>query len=454
MMFNADRALWQEFRKPEADRTLLAKFKAQGFDRTIGDRFASMANDFTLEGTEGVKDLDSRLSAGYAKAKELVALGQKWSGNDFAEFRNRFNSWHIMSEQMAAPLIAGGHMSIPESIVATNTFMNRVEGNLIASQRPGLFQGPMGQAIGLFQSYQFNMMQQLFRYVGEGTNKDLAMLLGLQGTFFGLQGEPGFKLINDHIIGTMSSNPQHRDLYDATRGIAGKTGAEWLLYGTASNITQTNLYSRGDINPRQLTVIPTSLSEVPFVGGMSKVFSSLFEAGSKLANGGAVVESIRQGIEHNGISRPLAGLAQVSRALDNKGTVFSTSSQGSIQGSNDLMALASLSRLAGGRPLDEAIQNDTMFSIHAYEAGDRSKKQQLAETVKSTVIGLDAHPDENSVNHFAAKYAELGGKQMGFNKYMMEQYTQANTPQAQLLAQKLKNPLSYKIQSTMLGYSE
>jgi hypothetical protein len=95
-----------------------------------------------------------------------------------------------------------------------------------------------------------------------------------------------------------------------------------------------------------------------------------------------------------------------------------------------------------------------MFSIHAYEAGDRSKKQQLAETIKSTVIGLDAHPDENSVNHFAAKYAELGGKQMGFNKYMMEQYTQANTPQAQLLAQKLKNPLSYKIQSTMLGYSE
>ena len=52
-----------------------------------------------------------------------------------------------------------------------NTFVNRVEGNYIAAQRPGIFQGPVGQAIGLFQTYQFNLMQQLFRHIGEGTVK-------------------------------------------------------------------------------------------------------------------------------------------------------------------------------------------------------------------------------------------------------------------------------------------
>jgi hypothetical protein len=125
-----------------------------------------------------------------------------------------------------------------------------VEGNVIATQRPGLFQGPLGQAIGLFQSYQFNLLQQMFRYVAEGDKKDLGMLLGLQGTFYGLQGEPGFKFLNDHIVGTASGNQNHRDMYDAVRGTVGKEGANWLLYGTASNMLQTNIYSRGDINPR------------------------------------------------------------------------------------------------------------------------------------------------------------------------------------------------------------
>jgi hypothetical protein len=160
---------------------------------------------------------------------------------------------------------------------------------------------------------------------------------------------------------------------------------------------------------------------------------------------------LRQGIEHNGVFRPLAGLAQISRSIDNGGTVFSTSSKGSILGSNDLLSLASLSRLAGGRPLDEAIVNDTMFSINSYEAVDRAKKTALAETVKTSMIGKNQYPDEDQVTEFAKQYAYLGGKQSNFAKYMMEQYTQANTPQAQILSRKLNNPLSYKIQGLMGG---
>ena len=48
----------------------------------------------------------------------------------------------------------------------------KLKANIIASQRPQMFQGPLGQAIGLFQSYQFNIMQQLLRHVGEGNAKD------------------------------------------------------------------------------------------------------------------------------------------------------------------------------------------------------------------------------------------------------------------------------------------
>ena len=346
---------------------------------------------------------------------------------------------------------AHGLLSKQESLAYINNFVNRVEGNTIATQRPGLFQGPIGQAIGLFQSYQFNMLQNMFRYVAEGSSKDLGMLMGLQGTFYGLQGTPGFKFLNDHVVGTLSGNQQHRDIYDATRGIAGKTGGDWLLYGAASNIMQTNIYSRGDINPRSITIVPTNIADVPFVGGMSKVFGTLFETAQKIGQGGNVWETIRQGIEHNGISRPLAGMAQVARGITGP-EVFSTSGKGTLLGSNDLMSLASLSRVAGGRPLDEAIQNDTMFSINSYEAVDRKKKNLLAETVRTTQLpGQEA--SENQITQFAAAYAAQGGKQAGFAKYMMEQYVKSNKTQAEIMSEKLNNPLSYKIQALMGGSS-
>lgn len=431
---------------------LLAEYKSQGFIRDRLEQFASVQDDLTLQGTETVKELGDRVGSAFGKAKELVSSGlnkaEALSGNGIAEEFNRFLSADVM-RQITDLGEKHGLLTKQESLTYINNFVNRVEGNTIASQRPGLFQGPVGQAIGLFQSYQFNMLQNMFRYVAEGGNKDLGMLLGLQSTFYGLNGMPGFKFLNDHVVGTLSGNTQHRDIYDVTRGVAGKTAGDWLLYGTASNIMQTNLYSRGDINPRSLTIVPTNIADVPFVGGMSKIFGTLYETSEKIAAGGNVWETIRQGIEHNGVSRPLAGLAQVSRGVTGD-NVFSTSSKGSILGSNDLMSLASLSRLAGGRPLDEAIQNDTMFSINSYEAIDRRKKQLLAETVKSTQIqGQEASDDQ--ITQFAAKYAELGGKQSGFAKYMMENYTKANTTQAAILAQKLNNPLSYKIQALMGG---
>lgn len=70
-----------------------------------------------------------------------------------------------------------GIMAREESHSYINTFVNRVDGITVASQRPMMFQGPLGQAIGLFQSYQFNMMQNLFRYAAEGSKKDVAMLM-------------------------------------------------------------------------------------------------------------------------------------------------------------------------------------------------------------------------------------------------------------------------------------
>lgn len=431
------------------DGTLLAKYKGAGYIRNLSEQFKSIIDDVTLRGNETVTDLNTKLQTAFTKAKELSLTGEKLTGNTLAEEFNRFISANVM-DQITSVGVKAGVITEREAGAYINTFVNRVEGNTIASQRPLIFSGPVGQAIGLFQSYQFNLLQQLFRYSGEGRAKDVSTLLGLQGTFYGLNGMPGFSFLNQHIVGTASGNKSHTDAYDAAYGIAGKTAGEFLLYGLPSFALQSNLYTRGDINPRQLTVIPTTVAEVPVVGAFTKFFGAIKSVATNINNGAPVWESFLQGVEHNGVSRPLAGVAQVFRGAGNGGNVYSTTSQGTIMGQNDLMSWGSMVRLAGARPMDEAIVNDAVFRIKAYESVDRARKQDLSEAVKiSTRFG--EIPSDDQIGEFAAKYAATGGRQSQFNKFLMQNMKKADMSQSAQIMKQVSNPLTYKMQGLMGG---
>lgn len=447
LYYNAQR----NFFGPEKDALIKRYLDAEYI---VGDvsKFHNIVDEFALRGTETVEGLNGRLQKGYQLAKEITEKGRTLTGNKWSEDYNRFISADVM-RQLTDLAEEAGLMTRAESHVYINTFMNRVEGNMVASQRPLMFQGPIGNAVGLFQSYQFNMMQNLFRYVAEGKAKDMAMLLGLQGTFFGLNGLPGFQFINQHIVGTASGNKNHVDLYDITYGAAGKQAGDLYMYGMASNLLRANIYSRGDLNPRHVTLIPTSVQEVPFVGAFGKLLGSMKESVSKMANGGAVWESLLQGLEHNGVSRPLAGMAQVLQATGPEGKVYSTTNKGTILFSNDFASWASLVRVAGGRPMDEAIVNDGVFRIHSYQQYDRDKMKTLIESVKTTSIGGNV-PDEDSVIKFASKYAQYGGKQVNFNRWMLETMKNANVNEAQKITSQLQNPFAKKVQVLMGGEDE
>lgn len=434
------------------DGTLIERYKQAGFIKDASEQFKQILDDFTLKGTESVSELNTRVRRAFDKAKVLSDVGEKYSGNKLGEEFNRFISADVM-RQLTDLGIEHGLMNKAEQQAYINTFVNRVEGNTIASQRPLMFQGPLGQAIGLFQSYQFNLMQQLFRYVAEGTTKDAAMLMGLQGTFYGLQGLPGFQFINQHIVGTLSGNQKHVDLYDSTYGVAGRQMGDLLMYGLPSNLLSANLYSRGDINPRQLTIIPTSLPDVPFINAFGKLLVSVKDTVSKIGDGAPVWESMLQGLEHNGLSRPLSGMAQTLQAFGEGGKAYSTSSKGTILFSNDLASWATAVRLAGGRPIDEAIINDGVHRIQAYQQYDRNKMNQLAETVKASSIQGNV-PDQDQVSQFAKQYAAAGGKQAQFNKFMLNEFKSANTPVSQKIVSQLQNPFAQKIQVLMGGGSD
>jgi len=431
-------------------------YKKNGFVTSISDQYKWTLDQLTVGGKETAQDFSSKINKVQTSLSNFADKGERWTGNRLAEEFNRFVAADVM-KQITDVAVNAGVMDSKTALSYINTFVNRTQGNYLASQRPMMFQGPIGQAIGLFQTYQFNLMQQLLRHVGEGRAKDSATLLGLQGTIYGMNGLPAFNAINTHVIGTASGNEEHKDMYDAVYGAAGKEAGDWMMYGVASNLLyhpdlKINLYVRGDINPRHVTIVPTNPADVPIYGASVKFFSNLFNTADQLIKGGDVSSTLLQGLEHNGISRPLAGIAQTLQGLDNPNhSSYSTSNRGNVIASNDLLSLANMGRMLGGKPLGEAVAVDAAFRLRAYTAKDNERRKELGASIKTTMIAGRV-PSQEQIDGFAEDYVKLGGKQTEFNKWMLNQYKNANTSQINQLLDVNSSKFSQSMQTLMGGY--
>lgn len=440
------------FASKEVKEKMLKEFADAGFDPSVIRQWHTIHEDLIITGAENAAQLNKKLSVAFDKFREM---GITVTGNKAVESMNRFLTFRTI-KQITDIAEEAGVYTRADSLATINTFMNRVQGNMVASQRPLVLQGPIGMAVGLFQTYQFNLLQQMFRGVAEGTPKDALMLLGMQGSIFGMNGLPAFNAINTHIIGNASGNQNHRDLYDATYGIAGKNLGDWLMYGIPSNLPKLlggegiNLYTRGDINPRYLTVLPNELSEIPMVRAGMALWNTTAGAVQQMGAGAPAVETIIQALEHNSISRPLAGLAQVMQAAGAGGNVYATDKNSVLRGSNDLLSVTSLIRMAGGRPMDESISVDYFYRLKAYDAKDRTMMENLRSAVRKSVIQGNILPEEE-YGKFAEEYLKAGGKQKNFNRFIMKQYVEANSTAAQKLSQQLGNPYAQRMQEFLRG---
>lgn len=420
-------------------------YTKMGIVRESSSEYFKMIEALTLPYGKGFSD-----SVVLQKLSDMVELGSKVTGSQYTENFVRF-----VAADMARQLYIAAGVDGTQLIDNIGTFVNRVHGNYIASQRPVAFQGPVGQAMSLFQTYQFNLFQQLFRHVENGEGKTLGILAALQTTIFGLQGLPGFQMINNHIIGNAANNPAHKDLYGTIPNLLDRKLGDYLLYGVASNWTQAGLYGRGDINPRQISVLPVNPLEFPAISGAIGFIGNLLNMGDKLVKGGAVSETIMNGLEHNGLSRPLAGLGQMMQG-------FTTTGDGSLVavtrpqfsdnnlGWNDIISGANVGRLLGARPLDEAITMDAMYRKAMYDAKDSTRIEALGSATKTYLYGQGQMP-ENSVQDFATKYAAAGGYIPRFGQEMMKWTQDANVSKANEIFRQLQKPGNQQMMMIMGG---
>lgn len=430
---------------------IIARYRQHGLVPDLTDQLYKALDSMTLSGAETATDLTKKTEQIKQVWNGFVERGSKVTGNELSERLNRVAAARVM-EQITDAAIEAGVLRQGEQWSFINTFVNRVNGAVRAAERPLMFQGPIGQAMGLFQSYQFNLIQQSLRHIGEGRAKTMAIMAGMQTSIYGASSLPGFSAINQYLVGGASGNVANQDLYSASQAIFGKEGMEWLMYGAPSNILGSALYSRGNTNPRVWHVVPNPAnpSDLPFIGAFGQTLGSLKRAVTSVQQGAPVWESVLHGLEHAGLSRPLAGMAATARGFTNDGVAYSTQRSGNFLYSNDLMSLATLSRIAGAKPLDEAIMQNNYFRVQAYAASDRRSRNKIGEAIRTT-IQAGGVPDNAAINRFADAYVQRGGNAANFNQYFMDQYRNATTSQAEQLARNLNNPYGRSMMYLMDG---
>ncbi|TXH10781.1 MAG: hypothetical protein E6R04_04350 [Spirochaetes bacterium] len=395
---------------------LMARYKDIGAVKDILSQYHVMLDELALTPklipTEWAK-----------KVEKWTEKGATWTFNNFAEDFTRFVSADAM-RQITDPLVQAGKMGVKEQNAFISIFVNRVQGNYIASQRPIVFQGTLGAALSLFQTYQFNLLQQLFRHIENKDARTLAYMAGMQTMTFGLNGLPMFDAINTHLVGNANINEQHHDAYSSVVRLAGKEWGDWLMYGTASALPifsdkSPSLYTRGDLNPRHVTVLPNPMNpeQIPVVAGTVRVVSNLLATGKQIVGGADIGQSLLFGLEHNGVSRPLAGMAQVLAGQ-------STTSRGSIIAANqDWMSIASASRILGAKPVDESIAFNHLHRLKAYQAHDRDRIETLGSVIKQRL--RDGTFDEDAALEFMGRYAAVGGRTEGYTKAIQRWFKEA-----------------------------
>jgi len=427
----------------DADKVaLLPLFKEIGVVRDTASLHSAMLSDLALP-VGAFKESEFA-----SKMKSAVDKGSRLMGAELSEEISRYVPAY-MAYKIFGPEGAG--MVGQQLADNISTFVNRVQGNYTASQRPLLFQGPLGSAISLFQTYQFNLMQQVFRHVEEGQAKTVALMAGLQTTIFGLQGMPGFQVINNHLIGNAAGNPEHKDIYTTMPNLLDKGFSDYVMYGVLSNWFNTGLYSRGDINPRNITIVPINPADFPAVSGATKFITALAGIGETVAKGGGIGSSLLLGMEHNGLSRPLTGLAQLLQGFTTtaNGNLVSTTRSHAV-GWNDFVSLTNYSRLMGARPLDEAVVMDAMYRKTLYAAKDNTRITALGEAVKTHLYDNGMIPP-GALESFAGQYAAAGGNIANFSRKIVEWTKDANTSTANEIYTSLRGGHMQQLQQLMGG---
>lgn len=333
-------------------------------------------------------------------------------------------------------------------------FMDRSVGNYHAPQRPVLFQGTMGVAMGLFQTYMVTMAQSVYRHLELRNYKALGKAALLQGGIFGTQSMPGYDIVSTTIGDKFSD-----DNVDLTTGVYRAFDdpiADAIVYGLPSSLGPA-LYSRGDLQPRIPAVgSPTTMAGIDILRQTGELGWKLVKA-IQPANP-EKARAIGEALSTQSVSRPIARVSELfsGYAVTSQGNTVATPEQvGSPmdiiralhEADPSLIQWTSLmSRLMATRPLEEAKIREVMYQNSFYNQADFENRQRAMTRLKQAI--RSGNLTSEVVEKVAEEYMRTGTPE-GWRGAVNDALAQTNTSGRQHLLESLKpdSPLMFMIDS-------
>jgi hypothetical protein len=277
------------------------------------------------------------------------------------------------------------------------SFMDEAVGNYTAAQRPAMFQGTFGVAMGLFQTYMLTLAQTMYRQVEHRDWSSLGKLLLTQSTIFGTASLPGFHIVSEQIGKSFSD--QHVDLQTGSIRAVGDEAASLILYGLPSSIGP-GIVTRGDIQPRipnpfQVDTLALVNITKQAYNGMERVAQAAYHADENA--GKAMLEAISL----QSISRPIARLSELAsgQSITSRGDIVTDSSRMyTTQGI--------ISRIMATRPLEEIKAREALHLNTVYGQFDSDKRKGVTARLKSHIRNGDM--DGEKLDVLASEYLRSG----------------------------------------------
>ena len=285
-------------------------------------------------------------------------------------------------------------------------FMDSAIGNYTSSQRPALFQGTLGQGLGLFQTYMLTFAQNLYRNVEEKNLRAIGSMFAAQTVAFGAGSYPGFNAISQ-VVGTYFSD----DNVDLKTGMlrALPEGLEdFIVYGAPSSIGHLfgqpgggpGLYGRGELSVRAPD--PSPMAALNMASSAYQSLQHMVKAmGSPTED---LPRAFGEALSMQTVNRPLARWSEIASGYSVTGTGQTIATPEEVRTTIGIGA-----RLASTRPLQEMKMRDAIHLNSYYGMQDRDKRlkvtQQLRVAIRNNTL------NDSLLTELAEEYMRTGTPQ-------------------------------------------
>ena len=312
---------------------------------------------------------------------------------------------------------------------------NAAIANYNPMNRPELYQSAFGSMFGLFMSYMQSYNQRLFRWMETKDYMSVGRQLGMQSALFGISSLPGFNYVQNALLSAGLTNTPDGDEATLMDHIYAKLGPELGSAFAHGGISQLGvaLYTRGDMNFRDVTMDPTRLAAG--LGVLKNAASAVMESYSTLMSDESLSDNNRlaEVLARNMPNRVMKGimtqLANGGRETDVNGQIVSENRN----------FFESALRMSGVRSTYQQGRIDAFYASKNLKAREASRMERLRLETRALIRN---DPNwKSKIQEVFDKHMAAGGRPEHFRQWIQDQLRSATTRRdVRDLQEALRNP--------------